>query len=347
MEKRLVQHSGRILLGFFLISVSLSWVLCGTGLCQPCPPDPVHFQFASNTGGTYSIVLQSISGACNIMQCDEIGIFDGELCVGASIYEGVLPLSLIAWQDDSQTPDTDGFQPGNSISFRLWRTDPDQEEDLVPTFTLGSGTFGDGPYSLVEVDCTQAEADLRLSKGVDPALVEVDDPVTFTVDVTNDGPGDATGVTVSDQLPAGYTDVDGNATVGSYDAGTGVWDIGSLANGATATLTVTATVAATGPYDNTAEVASSDQPDPDSTPDNGDAGEDDQDSAEPTVEQGCPADPVHFLFTSNTSGTYSIVLDGVNVDCLIEDCDEIGIFDGMLCVGASVFDGVWPLGLTV
>jgi hypothetical protein len=42
---------------------------------------------------------------------------------------------------------------------------------------------------------------------------------------------------------------------GTYTSGTGVWSIGTLANGASATLTITATVNATGSYANTATIA--------------------------------------------------------------------------------------------
>jgi uncharacterized repeat protein (TIGR01451 family) len=42
---------------------------------------------------------------------------------------------------------------------------------------------------------------------------------------------------------------------GTYTSGTGVWSIGTLSNGASATLTITATVNATGSYANTATIA--------------------------------------------------------------------------------------------
>jgi large repetitive protein len=88
-------------------------------------------------------------------------------------------------------------------------------------------------------------------------------PLTFTLALQNTGPDDASGVLVTDVLPAGYSFVSASASVGSYNAGTGVWTVGSLANGASATLQLNVTVAATGPYANTATVTStSTDPDP-------------------------------------------------------------------------------------
>src|SRR5262249_38756810 len=78
----------------------------------------------------------------------------------------------------------------------------------------------------------------------------------------------ATGVVVTDQLPAGYQYVsDDSASTGtSYVAATGLWTVGSVASGATVSLKITAKGLGTGPYVNTAEVTSAAQPDADSTP---------------------------------------------------------------------------------
>ena len=76
--------------------------------------------------------------------------------------------------------------------------------------------------------------------------------VVFTLVVTNDGPSDASGVSVSDLLPSGYSYVSDDGG-GAYVAPT--WTIGDLANGSGATLNVTALVLASGDYDNYAQVA--------------------------------------------------------------------------------------------
>jgi gliding motility-associated-like protein len=62
-------------------------------------------------------------------------------------------------------------------------------------------------------------------------------------------------VVINDVLPAGYTFVSSTPSVGTYNSGTGVWTIGNLANGATATLDIVVTVNATGSYANTATIS--------------------------------------------------------------------------------------------
>ncbi len=101
-----------------------------------------------------------------------------------------------------------------------------------------------------------AIADLQVVKAANNAQPVIGGNVIFSVAVTNNGPDSSTGIVVNDLLPAGYVYVTSSATQGSYVSGTGVWTVGSLANGASATLSITATVAAAGPYANTAVVSS-------------------------------------------------------------------------------------------
>jgi hypothetical protein len=73
-------------------------------------------------------------------------------------------------------------------------------------------------------------------------------------------------VQVTDLLPAGLTFVSSTPSQGTYDSATGLWTVGSIANGATATLQIVATLATAGTKVNVAQVTASDVFDPDSTP---------------------------------------------------------------------------------
>ena len=105
-------------------------------------------------------------------------------------------------------------------------------------------------------------ADIAVTKTVDNATPNLGSNVTFTVTVVNNGPSNATGVAVSDVLPVGLTFISSLPSVGTYSAGTGIWTIGPLANGATATLQIVATVNTTSTVMNTATKSAEDQPDP-------------------------------------------------------------------------------------
>jgi uncharacterized repeat protein (TIGR01451 family) len=77
--------------------------------------------------------------------------------------------------------------------------------------------------------------------------------ITFTLVAGNAGPDAGTGISVMDALPTGYSLVSAVATDGSY--GSGTWNGFGLAKGATATLTIIATVNASGVYTNTATIS--------------------------------------------------------------------------------------------
>ena len=150
--------------------------------------------------------------------------------------------------------------------------------------------------------------DLSLTKTIDKSPPLVSDNVRFTLTVTNDGPSDATSVEVTDLLPSGYTYVSDNGG-GTYDEITGIWNIGSLANGSSTSLSILCNVNASGDYNNVAEITGHDQTDIDSTPNNDAPGEDDQDEVsvipEPlvdifvtkTVDQLIPEVGEEILFT--------------------------------------------------
>ena len=118
--------------------------------------------------------------------------------------------------------------------------------------------------------------DLELTKDVDNLEPYAENNVDFTINLTNNGPSDAAGVVVADLLPSGYTFVSYSSTTGTYDDGSGLWNVGSILNGNTETLTVTAYVLPIGDWTNVAEVIAANELDLDSTPGNNDIYEDDQ-----------------------------------------------------------------------
>ncbi len=108
-------------------------------------------------------------------------------------------------------------------------------------------------------------ADIGISKIVDDNTPLEGQAITFTVIVTNNGPKNATNLEVIDQIPAGLNYVSSSASIGSYNNSTGIWDIGTLNNGAQATLVINANVAPNtegSTITNTANLNSMDQIDP-------------------------------------------------------------------------------------
>jgi uncharacterized repeat protein (TIGR01451 family) len=106
------------------------------------------------------------------------------------------------------------------------------------------------------------EANLSVTKTVDNSTPNVGNTITYSVTVSDNGPSNATNVTLEDMLPAGLSFVSANAGQGTYDESSGIWTVGTLDNGLSAVLTVTATVESPNPSTNTAMIIHADQVDP-------------------------------------------------------------------------------------
>jgi uncharacterized repeat protein (TIGR01451 family) len=100
-------------------------------------------------------------------------------------------------------------------------------------------------------------ADLWVSKSVAPGAVEVGDTLTYTLVVTNKGPSEATGVTLTDTLPLSVTDVLAVPSQGSCNEVNGavVCDLGDLAHDAFAVVGIVLETTAEGMFVNVARVA--------------------------------------------------------------------------------------------
>ena len=103
--------------------------------------------------------------------------------------------------------------------------------------------------------------DVGVTKTVAPLAVVVGGSVTYTITATNHGPNPATGVVVTDQLPAGLLYQASAPSQGTYDPVTGAWAIGPLAVGQSVTLTLSATVQVPGPLTNIAVRTGQNEPD--------------------------------------------------------------------------------------
>ena len=194
----------------------------------------------------------------------------------------------------------------------------------------GSSYHYNADFGAEFISITAVEAaDLSLTKEVNISNPDYGDHVTFTVEVANDGPSTATTVEVTDLLPTGLTFVSALASQGSYDEGTGTWTVGTVAKDGTATIDIVAEVKGTGTISNSAEVSSSDQDDPDSTPGNGDPTEDDQASVVVTVPAINPA--MDLTKTSDVTGdaqpgdqvTYTIEVENTGDVTL----DDVAVLD--------------------
>lgn len=127
----------------------------------------------------------------------------------------------------------------------------------------GIGLEGAGGDGMEMVVCVP-QADLSLTKTVDNSNPNVGENVTYTLTVTNSGPDETNNIQVRDILPAELDFVSSTASQGSYASGSGIWTVGTIANGGTATLDIVVSPNTAGVITNEAEIINADRIDPDS-----------------------------------------------------------------------------------
>lgn len=86
---------------------------------------------------------------------DEIGVYDGELCVGAEVVDGEYPVEINAWHATDTDP---GYSAGHAIAYRVWSAALG-EFTAIPQHQAGGSTFGDGVFSRVNLIATTQAAD--------------------------------------------------------------------------------------------------------------------------------------------------------------------------------------------
>jgi uncharacterized repeat protein (TIGR01451 family) len=229
---------------------------------------------------------------------------------------------------------------GNLVTFAVTGTDPDSTDQVtlntgglpngatmtptlpvsstfnwVPTGNQGgsfpiifSATDSGGLQALTTVNITvRPVSDLAISKRGTPAVLGRGQAVSFAIIVTNRGPSDASGVVVTDILPAGLTNITPVTSQGScvLSNNTVTCTLGAIASTQSATITITATVDGTGTLTNIASVSSG-STDPVSS--NNTA------TATVTVSNSPPVAVCRSITVSNGVGTCSAVVFPGQVD---------------------------------
>ncbi len=168
----------------------------------------LHGANCPDSVGSHSISVASVKAAAQ------------ELLAANVLDEGY---ELVGWTKEAgYLPDIKSFDAGGNI--------------ILSTKT------NDDIYFVAKKPQTTDWSKLTIEKTASPAdAVKPGDEITYTITVTNNTGKDLTDVQVTDKLPDALDFVSASPD-GQYNATTGLWTIPSLAAGASATLTIKATV---------------------------------------------------------------------------------------------------------
>ncbi|WP_407873988.1 DUF11 domain-containing protein [Qipengyuania nanhaisediminis] len=153
----------------------------------------------------------------------------------------------------------------------------------------GSGDPSSQFLAISDFDYDAPGADLSLTKTLIGSPPVSGGSATWRLTASNAATSQLTAnnVAVTDTFPSGFTFTSASGD-GSFNSGSGVWSVGTLAPGASASLTITGTISSASgtSVTNIAEITASSAFDPDSTVNNGVASEDDYATATFTVQSG-------------------------------------------------------------
>jgi uncharacterized repeat protein (TIGR01451 family) len=226
-------------------------------------------------GDTYTYTLT----VSNIGTADATGVVLKEnLPSGVNFVNSTTPVSFF---NDTVTANLGNLKTGESKTFNL-TVKSFVAGKLIGTSNVTSNEVDLNPLNNLVVSRTTvsptlpANADLELTQTVSKTDPVIGDRITFTLKLSNKGPGIASGIEVSDLLPKGLKFVSALPEQGTYNSNTGIWDVGNVRDNLSRTLQITADVVQGGKLLNTAQIIAVNENDPDSVPGNNSPTEDDQ-----------------------------------------------------------------------
>ncbi len=216
-------------------------------------------QATINSGDSFTYTIQVIN---NSLTTDAFGTTVTDL----------LPAEISYVSDDSGG----NYDPASGI-WDVGTVLSNSSQTLTITCTVDANTGG--LFITNTAAASSIMEDLDLSNNSDDATLQVNgadlevsitvsnsnpielDVISYTVTVTNNGPDEATGIQIDDSLPFGVAYTSDTPSQGTYDYLTGIWDVGSITNGNSATLVINTEVRLPGSTKNEVFIIAADQSD--------------------------------------------------------------------------------------
>lgn len=213
------------------------------------PDDAVNAVMTDNLPSGMTFVSDVASGAPFVCSDPAVGTDGGTVsCSAATFVAGAVATFQITVNIPMATAPGTLFVNAASVSS-------DTPDDNPENNTSSAGTLVPGGTA----------ADIGITKS-GPATAGENTTISYTIVLTNNGPGDASTVSWTDTLGAGLTFVSLTQNSGpafNCPGNTTPCTLATFPNGATATFTLTAQTSATpGTYQNTATVSSANDPNP-------------------------------------------------------------------------------------
>lgn len=214
-----------------------------------------------NPAGQKTLLMANCGGFNNVnniwLQFDDAAA--GSLSSGTAPASGAYKPTSFAPLSPFPSPAPAGTYSNSLAAFNGSNPNGTWSLFVLDDTSPGAGSIANGwSLAITRSSSIPSASDLSLGMTATPQPGIAAAQLTYTLWLTNNGPATATSVSVADTLPAGVSFVSATTATGGATnvAGVVTWTVGSMANGATASLALTVIPSTEGTITNTA-VASS------------------------------------------------------------------------------------------
>lgn len=135
-----------------------------------------HFIF-HETGKSYPVLVVEPNSV--LESGDEIGAFDGDLCVGSIQFEGTYPVVIPAWAEIKQA-ELEGYKTDHPIGLRLYKKNEAREYPLILNFKKADQSkFNSGPMSVCSIEKVGGNIGIPDCFALDPNYPNPFNPSTY------------------------------------------------------------------------------------------------------------------------------------------------------------------------
>src|SRR5207248_1868624 len=211
-------------------ATELTTVKTASTLALTTSDAPAPVLAAANITYTLTVTNNGPSDATGVSLSDAIptGTSFVSATGGDALAAGVVGWNLISITNETDTTDTHALSLHDALPIYISNTASTTSGVFDPDTSDNTAT---------ELTTVNTSANLALTKSDSPDPVLAGNNITYTLTVTNNGPSDATGVSLSDAIPAGTSFVSATGG-GTLTAGVVGWNLTTITSGANKSLTL-------------------------------------------------------------------------------------------------------------
>ncbi|NNE58302.1 MAG: DUF11 domain-containing protein [Hellea sp.] len=201
--------------------LTLAKSVIGNPMSQPDGSQIVTYQFdVSNTGETQVDNIQITDDLGAVFGDTNVVVNSNQITAEPAAYTGAENPGFDGVIDINVLDGLGSLESGENLSVQIQTSlTPDNSGDFINSASVsganpltGVAIAGTGTATVNLTPASEVR-DLMVTKAARPRTVQIGDPVLYTIEVTNNGIGNISDVSIVDNIPAGFAYIPNSATV--------------------------------------------------------------------------------------------------------------------------------------